>query len=42
LKRILKPVFIIALVAVAMIGMMVPNVFAEEIRIDKSNYFNNQ
>ena len=31
LKIILKPVFIIAIVAVAMIGVMVPSVFAEEI-----------
>jgi len=30
LKIVLKPVFIIALVAVAMIGVMVPNVFAAE------------
>jgi len=35
----MKPVFIIALVAVAMIGVMVPSGFAEEIRLDKSNYF---
>ena len=31
---ILKPVFIIAIVAVAMIGVMVPSVFAERASID--------
>ena len=34
MKRILKPVFIIAIVAVAMIGVMVPSVFAERASID--------
>jgi len=29
LNNILKPVFLIAIVAVAMIGVMIPNVFAE-------------
>jgi len=33
---ILKPVFIIAIVAVAMIGMFIPNVFAEEIMVGDS------
>ena len=34
MKRILKPVFIIAIVAVAMIGVMVPNVYADEIPLE--------
>ena len=31
MKRILKPVFVIAMVVVAMIGVMVPSVFAEDV-----------
>jgi restriction system protein len=41
LKRILKSVFIIAIVAIAMIGVMVPSVFAESpvlIQTDKKEY----
>ena len=34
----MKSVFLIAIVAVAMIGVMVPNVFAEEIHLDKDHY----
>ena len=30
MKRILKPVFIIAIAFVAMIGIMIPNVFAQQ------------
>ena len=30
MKRILKSVFLIAIVAIAMIGVMVPSVFADE------------
>jgi hypothetical protein len=37
LRIILKPSFIIAIVAVAMIGMMVPNVFAEKLDADWIN-----
>jgi hypothetical protein len=44
LKIILKPVFIIAILAVTMIGVMVPSVFAEEevqmtLTLDKKEYY---
>jgi len=36
LKIVLKPVFIFAILAVAMIGVMVPSVFAEPVSNDKN------